>query len=204
MFYSICGVCLQLLSVSCPQGIYLQSAEGNWKADRTPLHPQTEVRVWVRLRGLPPPAGGTVDVKPITSVDLSPLLTLRSALSSSVDRRQINNHSKMLPDMQLAHSKHSDCGSLLLSHTCAGSSSDTQIWSVYFTRSLILAVHERVRGWKKFYTNMLSTVQSSIPLTPFHKKLQVCFLVNLNRFTMLKKTTLCLWNNILRTITLFS
>lgn len=36
-----------------PQRVYLQSTEGNWKADGISLVSQAEVRVWVWLRGLP-------------------------------------------------------------------------------------------------------------------------------------------------------
>lgn len=45
-----------------PQSAHLQSAEGNWKADRISLFPQAEIRVSVWLRGLPFTGRGRCDL----------------------------------------------------------------------------------------------------------------------------------------------
>lgn len=59
--------------LSHPQGVYLQSAERNWKADRISLLSQAEVRVSVWLRSLPLFGRGRCEAYHLPTY-LSPLL----------------------------------------------------------------------------------------------------------------------------------
>lgn len=66
-----------------PQGVYLQSAEGNWKADGIPLVSEAEVRVSVWLRGLPLSGRGScLSHHPAVNLSRSPLLSNRTHTQS--------------------------------------------------------------------------------------------------------------------------
>ena len=111
--WGCCNSCYYLWYVSVwlpllhPQRVYLQSTEGNWKADGISLVSQAEVRVSVWLRGLPLSGRGRCEAHhlPCPPARLPACLSLSSLLSNLMHAQSKQTRfSEALSNSQLPHS----------------------------------------------------------------------------------------------------